>query len=97
MTRKTITDTARAAAPVAVSETPSLSDIIRAGAIALDIADADVDMLEGLVIDGQVYDLAETPELANAIRGMYVDDPDPVVAAAAGSSQDQAQHEDMGV
>lgn len=85
MTRKTITDAALTTAPAAVSETPSLSDIIKAGAIALDIADADVDMLEGLVLDGQVYDLADTPELANAIRGMYVHDPDPVVAAAAGT------------
>lgn len=71
MPRKTITDTALATPPPPVSDTPTLTDIIRAGAIALDISDADVDMLEGLVIDGQVYDLADNPELANALHHMY--------------------------
>lgn len=85
MPRKTTTTAARSTAHtvVATAEVPSLSDIIRAGAVALDVTDADVDMLEGLVIEGQVYDLGDTPELARAIRGMYVTDPDPVVAAAA--------------
>lgn len=87
MPRKTTSGSARSKAPITVPTppSPSLGDLIQAGAVALDISDADVEMLEGLVIGGQVYDLAETPELARAIRGMYVDDPDPVVAAAAGA------------
>jgi hypothetical protein len=96
MPRKSTAGTPRGttSTTVADAEIPSLSDIIRAGAVALDIAEADVDMLEGLVIEGQVYDLGDTPELARAIRGMYVNDPDPVIRVAAGTER---QVEDMGV
>lgn len=84
MPRKTTAEAARGnpSRVVANAEVPSLSDIIRAGAVALDVTDADLDMLEGLVMQGEVYDLGETPELARAIRGMYVADPDPVIRAA---------------
>lgn len=61
------TDTSLTTAPDPESAATTLEDVIRAGVAALDLPADQAELLEGIVVGGEVYDLSDRAEIIEPV------------------------------